>query len=163
MLRLALAAAIFCSAPAMAQDAGAPSAPAIPPPPTDEVRRVMDYFYNGKDRGPVLMELKACLKVDGAKDSPTKSECLEEVKGPVKVNTTILGWTMWFMPKGAVYDDVLIQFAHEGQVRSAVEVKLDSEGRSRTWRPHTLTKKGKWTITALRGGTVLGSTTVTAE
>ena len=163
MHRLAVCAAVLAAAIAFAQDGGAAAAPALPPPPTDEVRHVMDYFYNGKDRGPVLVELKACIKVDSAKDSPTKSECIEEAKGPVKVNTTILGWTMWFMPKGAVYDDVSLQFAHEGTVRSTVDVKLDSEGRSRTWRPQSLSKKGKWTITAVRNGAVLGSTTVTAE
>ena len=129
----------------------------------DEVRHVVDYLYNGKDRGPVLMELKACLKVDSGKDSPTKNECIDEVKGPVKANTTVHGWTMWFMPKGAVYDDVSIQYALEGTVRNTDDVKLDTEGRSRTWRSHALSKKGKWTITAVRGGTVLGSTTITVE
>src|SRR5438270_2808428 len=117
MLRLAFTLALALSGSSFAQDAGAAAAPALPPPPADEVRRVVDYLYNGKDRGPVLMELKACLKVDSGKDSPTKSECLEEVKGPVKVNTTVHGWTMWFLPKGAVYDDVLLQFALDGAVR----------------------------------------------
>lgn len=162
-LRVTAAAVFFISTSALAQDAGAPAAPAQPPPPADEVRRVLDYYFNGKDRGPTLVELKACLKVDSAKDSPTRFDCVEEVKGPVKVNTTVHGWTMWFLPKGANYDDVTLQFAHEGTVRSTVDVKLDTEMRARTWRSQSLTKKGKWTISVVRGGTVLGTTTVTAE
>lgn len=164
MFRIAAAAAVLCTTAALAQDAGAaPAAPAQPPPPADEVRRVLDYYFNGKDRGPTLVELKACLKVDSQKDSPTRFDCVEEVKGPVKVNTTVHGWTMWFLPKGANYDDVTVQFAHEGTVRSTVDVKLDTEMRARTWRSQNMTKKGKWTISVVRGGTVLGTTTVMAE
>ncbi len=162
MHRLTVAAIVLLGTQALAQDAGA-LVPALPPPPAAEVRRVLDYYYNGKDRGPVLVELKACLKVDGTRDSPTRFECLEEVKGPVKVNTPIHGWTMWLLPKGANYDDVTLQFAHEGTVRSTIDMKLDTEMRVRTWRSQILTKKGKWTISVVRAGAVLGTTTVTAE
>ncbi len=148
---------------ALAQDAGALEVPQAPPPPADEVRRVLDYYFNGKDRGPSLVELKACLKVDTAKDSPTRFDCIEEVKGPVKVNTNVHAWMMWFLPKGALYDDVTLQFAHEGTVRSTVDVKLDTEMRARTFRSQNLSKKGKWTITLMRGATTLGTTTVTAQ
>ncbi len=165
MQRITAAAAVLLATVALAQDAGtaAPVVPAAPPPPAEEVRRVLDYYYNGKDRGPTLVELKACLKVDATKESATRHECIEEVKGPVKVNTTVHGWTMWFLPKGANYEDVTLQFAHEGTVRSTIDIKLDTEMRARTWRSQGLTKKGKWTISVVRAGTVLGTTTVTAE
>ena len=165
MHRLAASAVVLLSFAALAQDAGAaaPSVPAAPPPPAEEVRRVLDYYFNGKDRGPTLVELKACLKVDQTKDSPTKFECIEEVKGPVKMNTTVHGWTMWFLPKGSNYDDVVLQFAFEGQVRSTIDMKLDTEMRARTWRSQQLSRKGKWTISVVRGTAVLGTTTVTAE
>lgn len=162
MLRLTASAVFFFNLAALAQDAGT-AGPAAPPPPADEVRRVLDYYFNGKDRGPTLVELHACLKVDSAKDSPTRFECVEEVKGPVKVNTMVHAWTMWFLPKGANYDDVTVQFAHEGTVRSTIDVKLDTEMRARTWRSQNLTKKGKWTISVVRAGAVLGTTTVIAE
>ena len=164
MRRFTVAAAILLVTSAFAQDAGsAPAAAALPPPPAEEVRRVLDYYFNGKDRGPTLVELKACLKVDSTKDSATRFECIEEVKGPVKVNTTVHGWTMWFLPKGANYEDVTLQFAYEGTVRSTIDMKLDTEMRARTWRSQNLSRKGKWTISVVRGGTVLGTTTVTAE
>jgi hypothetical protein len=165
MHRVAAAAIVLLAAGSFAQDAGsaASAVAAPPPPPADETRRVLDYYFNGKDRGPTLIDLKACLKVDSAKDSPTRFECLEEVKGPVKVNANVHAWLTFFVPKGASYDDVTVQFAHEGTVRSTVDVKLDMEMRVRTWRSQNLSKKGKWTITVMRGATVLGTTTVTAE
>jgi hypothetical protein len=165
MHRITVAAAILLSFGAFAQDAGtaAPAAVAQPPPPAEEVRRVLDYYFNGKDRGPTLVELKACLKVDTAKDSPTRFECLEEVKGPVKMNTNVHAWLVFFVPRGANYDDVAIQFLHEGNVRSTIDTKLDLEMRVRTFRSQQMTKKGKWTINVVRGSTVLGTTTVTVE
>jgi hypothetical protein len=163
MHRIAITAAVVLSTSIFAEDAAAPAAPVQPPPSADEVRRVLDYYYNGKDRGPTLVELKACLKVDTQKDSTTKFDCVEEVKGAVKLNTLVHGWMMWLLPKGANYDDVALQFAHEGQVRSTIDIKLEGEMRSRTFRSQQLSKKGKWTISVVRGSTVLGTTTVTAE
>ena len=63
MHRITVAVVVLLAAGAFAQDAGsaAPVAPAQPPPPADEVRRVLDYYFNGKVRGPTLVELKACL------------------------------------------------------------------------------------------------------
>ncbi len=116
MKKLLITAALAVSSIAAAQDAGTAvaAAPAQPPPPADEVRRVLDYYYNGKDRGPTLLELKACLKVDSGKDSPTKFECIEPVTGPVKVGTQVHAWVSSFVPKGGSYDDVSLQFLHEG-------------------------------------------------
>lgn len=162
MLRNALFVCCF-AVNALAQDAAPAAAPGAPPPPADEIRRVIDYFYNGKDRGPALLDVKACLKVDGEKNSTTKFECVEPVNGPVKVDTTVHGWTQWYLPEGSKYDDVVLQFIHEGQVRSTIDVALTSSGRTRTWRSSKLTKKGKWTLKVLRGSTELGNTVVTVE
>lgn len=149
-----------------AQDAGAAAAPVDtkPPPPADEIKHVLDYFYNGKDRGPALVELKACLKVDSSsKDAATKNECIEPVAGNVKKDTTVHGWTMWYLPEGANYDDVSLQFLFGNEVRSTVDVKLNTAGRTRTWRSSTASKKGKWTIKVKRGEQELGSTSFTVE
>ncbi len=163
MKRAVALAVVALSVRAFAQDAGAPAAPAQPPPPADEIRRVLDYYYNGKDRGPALIDLKACLKVDGTKGSPTLNECTDEVKGTVKLNAMLHGWTAWYVPKGASYDDVTLVFLHDGQVRQTLDIKLDGEGRTRTWRTQQVTKKGKWTIKVMRNNAELGSVTVTVE
>ncbi|MBK7863281.1 MAG: hypothetical protein IPJ65_32690 [Archangiaceae bacterium] len=147
-----LLAVLFASL-AHAEDAAAPPpADAKPPPPADEIKHVLDYFYNGKDRGPALVEIKACLKVDSTgKDANTKNECVEPVTGPVKKDTTVHGWTMWYLPEGANYDDVSLQFIFGNDVRSTIDVKLSTPGRTRTWRSTTASKKGKWTIKVKRG------------
>ena len=162
---LCLLAVLFASL-AHAQDAGVTAAPADtrPPPPADEIKRVLDYYYYGKDRGPALVELKACLKVDSAgKDANSKHECIEPVTGNVKKDTNVHGWTMWYLPEGASYDDVSLQFIFGNEVRSTVDVKLASSGRTRTWRSTTVSKKGKWTIKVKRGDQELGSTSFTVE
>lgn len=159
MKRALIALVMVGSLRAFAQDAGSTE----PPPPADEIKRVLDYYYNGKDRGPALVELKACLKVDSTKGSPTLNECVEEVKGPVKVNQAVHGWLAWYVPKGGSYEDVSVQFLLNGEVRSTQDIKLDGEGRTRTWRTQAATKKGKWTIKVTYKGKELGSTTYTAE
>jgi hypothetical protein len=141
-----------------------PAQPAQPPPPADEIKRVLDYYYYGKDRGPALVELKACLKVDSVgKDANSKNECIEPVTGTVKKDTTVHGWTMWYLPEGANYDTVSMQFLHGDDVRSTVDLKLNTVGRTRTWRSSAVTKKGKWTIKVKDGSKELGSTSFTVE
>jgi hypothetical protein len=156
--------AVLLGSIAAAQDAGKPQAPQPPPPSADEIKRVLDYYYNGKDRGPALVELKACLKVDSVgKDANTKNECLEAVNGPVKKDSTIHGWTLWYLPEGANYDNVSMQFVYGDDVRSTIDLKLNSVGRTRTWRSTTVSKKGKWTIRVKDGAKELGSTSFTVE
>ncbi len=153
---LAVTAATF----AVAQDA-APAAPATPT--ADEIKRVLDYQDNGKDRGPVLLELTPCLKVDLTKGSPTQYNCVDPVGGPIKKNTTVNAWVAFFCPKGGSYDDLSIQFLHEGQVRQTADVKVEGFSRTRTFRSHQFGKPGKWQIKVLRGDKELASTNVTVE
>jgi hypothetical protein len=149
---------------AFGEEAAPPAAPAQPPPPADEIKRVLDYYYNGKDRGPALVELKACLKVDSSGgNAPTKNECLEPVTGPVKKDTPVNAWTMWYLPEGANYENVVVQFLFGNDVRSTVDLKLNTPGRTRTWRYTTASKKGKWTIKIKDGDKELGSTSFTVE
>ena len=154
---------VFCLAPwvALAQaDGGAAAKPIEPPPPADEINRVLDYYYNGKDRGPALTALKACLKVDQNKDSATKFDCIEPVNGPVKKGALVHLWTTFFVPIDGNYDDVRVQFLHGTEVRSTIDLKLDKSMRSRTWRSQGMTKTGKWTLRVMQGEKELGSTTV---
>jgi hypothetical protein len=158
--------ALFTLLPALALaqadgGAAAPAKPAEPPPPADEINRVLEYYFYGKDRGPALTALKACLKVDSNKDSPTKFECLEAVSGPVKKGQTVNLWVTFFVPEGGNYDDVRMVFIHEKEIRSTIDLKLDKSMRSRTWRPQGMTKAGKWTLKVMRGDKELGSTQVT--
>ena len=156
----------FAQAPATKE--AAPAAAAAPArdvavPSAAEASKVLDYYYYGKDKGPLLLTLVACTKVDAAKDSPTKNECIEPVTGPVKKGTTVHAWTSWMVPEGGSYEDVVIQYIFEGQVRTTADVKLSGGYRARTWRASTLAKPGKWDIKVLRGTTELGTASVTVQ
>ena len=149
------------ASPALGQEAAA-SAPTAPSP--DEIKRVSAYYYGGKELGPILVDLKPCTKVDSEKESATKSECLESVSAPVKKNTTIQAWMLWMVPDGGNYDDVRVQFLHNGEVRSTKDVKLTGPAmRSRTWPAITVNKPGKWEIKVMRGDKELGKSEVTVE
>jgi hypothetical protein len=155
-LRRALLVAIAtCGTASFADDAS--------PPTADEIKRVLDYQENGKDLGPVLLDLVPCLKVDLTKGSATIYNCLEPITGPIKKNTTVNAWMAWFCPKGGVYEDLTIQFVHEGQVRQTFDLKVEGISRTRTFRSHTFGKSGKWQIKVSRGDKEVGSANVTVE
>lgn len=157
--RFLLAAAALCSPLAFAQDA-APAAPVEPPPSAETIKKVVDYLENGKDRGPALLDVIACTKVDTTKGSPTQFQCIEPVTAPVKKSTTVFAWLQWYCPKDGKYEDVQVQYLHEGQVRQTIDVPVSGFGRTRGWRGANLNKVGKWTIKVSRGDKELGSATV---
>jgi hypothetical protein len=143
--------------------ATAASADDAAPPTADEIKKVLDYQENGKDKGPILIELLACLKVDTTKGSPTAYTCLEPVGAPLKKNTTVHAWMAWLCPKGGSYEDLTVQFLHEGQVRQTFDLKIELSPRTRTFRSHTFGKSGKWQIKVARGDKELATTSLTVE
>lgn len=163
--RIAVAAALSVSALAAAQDAGVPAAPAAlpyegPPPSAEMIKKVLDYQEKGAPAGPVLLDLVPCLKVDNAKGSPTQFLCTEPVGDKVPKGTTVFAWLQWLCPKDGKYEDVQIQFLHEGQVRKTVDNPVAGFGRTRGWRGENFNKVGTWTIKVTRGAQELGSKTV---
>lgn len=146
---------------ASAQDAAPLPAPQIPS--AAEVKRVYDYLERGKEQGPILLDLIPCTKIDQAKGSPTQFQCLEPVQGPVKKGTVVNAWLQFLCPKDGKYEDLAVQYLHEGQVRQTADVVVGTSGRTRTWKAAALSKTGAWTIKLLRGDKELGSVTVTAE
>jgi hypothetical protein len=157
-LRPLLAAVLLAPAAIRAQVADP-----TPTPTPEEVRKVVDYYQTGKDRGPILVELKPCLTIDTQKDSPTRWECAEPVTAPVKKGTVVSAWTSWLVPQDGKYEDVVVQWVLDGQVRSTQDVALSSSWRSRTYKSNALSKKGKWSIKILRGAKEVGSADVQVE
>lgn len=151
----ALAAALTFALPAAAFAEDEPS--------PDEIHRVLDYFSSGKGRGPILTGFKACASVDTKKESPTRFECAEEVQGPVKKGTLVHAWTAWFVPQGDSYDDIAVQFLHEGSLRSTQDVAVTTSYRTRSYKSQALTKSGSWEIKVVRGEKVLASSKVEVE
>lgn len=122
---------------------------------------VVSYYFNGADEGPLLMDSKLCLDVDTEKGSETRWECVKPAGDSVPKGTTVSAWTKWLVPKGGDYDDIMIQFVHEGMVRTTKDVKLTESLRMRTFRSDKLSKAGAWEIRILRGGEPVKKYTIT--
>lgn len=161
--RRLLFAVLTISTAAAAQDAGTPpTGPAWegPVPTPEMIKTVLDYQERGASAGPVLLDLVPCLKVDSGKGSPTQYQCVEPVGEKVTKGTTVFAWLQWLCPKDGRYEDVQVQFLHEGQVRKTVDNPVTGVGRTRGWRGENLNKVGTWTIKVLRGAQELGTRTV---
>ena len=158
MKALAAAVAILAAASAAPKThhTAAPSSP-TGTPSADEAMRVSNYYFDGKDSGPLLVKFIACLKVDEADGSKTKNECSQPVTGPVAKGADVYGWTQWVVPVGASYDDVTMQFFLDGSVRETKDIPLTESLRMRTWRASSASKAGKWTIKIQRGGKDVGT------
>ena len=115
-----------------------------PPPAAEEIKRVLDYQENGKARGPALLDVVPCAKVDATKGSPTAYTCIEPIISAIKKGSVVNIWTQWFCPKGGKYEDLSIQALLDGQVRNTVDLSIEGLARTRAWRPFTLAKPGKW-------------------
>ncbi len=140
------------------------AADAPPAPSAEEVKKVVEYYKAGKDAGPVLAELKACLTVDTKKGSPTQWECTEAVSGPVKKGTTVNAWMNWLVPKDGAYSDLVVQWLLDGQVRTTQDLELKTPALgARSYKASTLSKPGKWEIKVLQGSKELGSVKVDVE
>lgn len=163
--KMMTSAVLLSASLAFAEDAVVPAKPAAPPPTADEIKRVMEYQDNGKDRGPALLDVIMCTKVDQAKGSETIYTCIEPLAGAHKKDTTINAWMQFFVPKGGEYEDLKIQWLHGSEVRETKDFKIKGLARARTWLAHTPKKAGKWTVKVLQGedNKELGSATFTVE
>ncbi|MDF1562831.1 MAG: DUF2914 domain-containing protein [Deltaproteobacteria bacterium] len=126
-------------------------------PDADTVQAVWEYYYRGQGGPPVLVRLTPCLKVDTAKASDTRYECIEPLRGAAKKGDTVSAWMSWLVPQGESFDDVMVQWAHDGVVRSTQDLEVNGKGfRYRTYLSKTLSKPGRWEVIVRRGTTELG-------
>ena len=145
-----LAALSLLSSPALADEA----------PTASEIKKVMDFFRNGQGKGPVLVDLVPCLKVD--RPAPgKKKDCLEGVADEVPKGTVVNAFTRWFVPEGDTYE-LTFEWLHEGEVVSSGTVTVEGSFGYGTWKAKSLTKAGAWEVRVKRGDDVLGSAKMTA-
>lgn len=126
-------------------------------PVSKEVKKVVDYYYNGKAKGPLLVDFVPCLKVNLDPKSSSQYSCKTRAKGSLKKGTKISAWTNWLVPEKGNYDDIMIQFVHDGIVRSTQDITLNAGIRKRAFRTIALNKTGKWQIKVLRNRKVIAS------
>jgi len=122
---------------------------AVAAPTAKMVKEVVDYYYNGQKDGPILTEAKLCKGVKNF-------ECTETIDpNNVTKGETINVWMMFFVPKGASYDDILVEYKHEGIPRRLTPHKIESSIRYRLVDKNSVDKPGDWTITVKKGITKL--------
>jgi hypothetical protein len=118
-------------------------------PPAETIKAVVDYYYEGGDEGPVLVDSKLCTEIQDL-------ECVGEVNPPtVGVGDTMIVWMHFFVPKGVTSDDIMVEYAHEGVPRWLKPHKVESSIRYRVVNRYQLKKAGKWAIVIKKGTTPL--------
>jgi hypothetical protein len=118
-------------------------------PTAKMTKEVVDYYYTGQKEGPVLTEAKLCKGVQ-------KFECTETINpDSVTKGQTINVWMQFFVPKEASYDDILVEYKHEGVPRRLTPHKIESSIRYRLVDKNSVDKTGNWTITVKKGITQL--------
>ena len=132
---------------------GAPNGMAAPAPKA--VKAVVDYFYNGQADGPILTDAKLCKSIAAL-------ECEAEINPKaVALGEVLHVWMQFFVPKGAVYDDIIVEYKHGGVPRHLKARSVEGSIRYRVVDKFKLDKPGKWAITIKKGVTNLKEFNIT--
>jgi len=117
-------------------------------PTSAETLKVIDYYFNGKGGGAVLMDRYLCQQV--GKEGAAKNECLDKTAaGPIPVGQAVQLWMNYLVP---VNDqaDIIINFSRQGKVRSTARVKLAGATRYRIWKKIPTDKAGQWNVSIIQ-------------
>ena len=118
---------------------------AMAAPTAKMVNEVVDYFYNGQQEGPILADAKLCKSIKDLNCQETMDANAVPIEEPIQV------WMQFFVPKGATYDDIIVEYKHEGVPRNLTAHKVEGSIRYRIVDKFKLDKIGKWTITIKKG------------
>ena len=118
-------------------------------PPPKVVKDVVDYFYSGQESGPILTDSKLCTSVKAL-----ECEAAVDPKA-VSMGEVLSVWMQFFVPKGASYDDIVVEYKHESVPRNLKAHKIEGSIRYRVLDKYKLDKPGKWTIAIKKGLTNL--------
>ena len=117
-------------------------------PTSQQALAVVDYYFNGKGQGALLMEYTLCSEV--APEGDDKNECRRPSDPAViPLGEEVLLWMNFLVPA----DDqasVLLSFARNGRVRKTADLNLKGAVRYRTWKSIPTDKPGRWTVTIIQ-------------
>ena len=122
---------------------------AMAAPPAKMVKEVVDYFYEGQTDGPILTDAELCKTVKSFNCEEPADPKAFSAGEPARI------WMQFFVPKGGTYDDIFVEYKHEGVPRNLAAHKVEGSIRYRLVDSYKLNKLGKWTITIKKGLTVL--------
>lgn len=142
------------------------SAQAVELPTTQEVKKVLDFYYNGQGMGVVLIDAKLCRDVH--REGDEKNECAGDVTSEaITKGDTVNLWMSFMVPMGDEKQKILVQFDQGGVTRSVKNMTVTGSLRYRTWRKVTLDRVGVWNIKIVHdrdeGAAVLGEVSATVQ
>jgi hypothetical protein len=131
------------------------------PPTGDQVKSVLDYFYNGQGKPAILVDAVLCKDIE-RKNKDTKYDCNETFGDSADKGATVNVYLTFLVPKGDSAE-FMVQAVLDGVVRSTKDVEVKGQGiRSRTWKAFTLKKEGKWEFKVLSGADAIKTVSITA-
>lgn len=113
-------------------------------PTSEEARKVIDYYFNGKGQGVVPMEYKFCREV--SLKGENKNECVAEIPAnSLKKGQEAYLWMNFLVPAGEEAK-ILLQYSRNNMVRDTGNVSLGGATRYRTWKRIPTTTAGDWKV-----------------
>ena len=117
-------------------------------PAPAEAKKVIDYYYQGKGMGAVLVEHKLCSQI--YEDGPNKYECQEVITGEqIEKNREVFLWLNFLVPTGD-QSEIIIHFKRNNKVRSVSNLELPGALRYRTWKKIPTEKPGNWEVSIIQ-------------
>ena len=117
-------------------------------PAPEQALNVVDYYFNGKGQGALLMDYRICSEV--APEGEDKNECRRSAEAAaIPQGEDVLLWMSFLVPA----DDqasILLSFSRNDRVRKTADVNLKGAIRFRTWKSIPTDKPGQWTVTIVQ-------------
>ncbi len=112
-------------------------------PAPEQVREVVDYYFNGRDAGVVLADFRVCDDVHA--EGELKNECRGQ-RDPASLleGDSVLMWMMFMVPSGVEPQDIMLQLNHQGMTLGLEKAKVASSMRYRVWRKVSFDRPGEW-------------------
>jgi hypothetical protein len=109
-----------------------------------EAKKVVDYYYQGKGQGAILVAHKLCTQI--YEEGTLKYECQEEITGgQIQKDREVYLWMNYLVPTGDKAD-IIIQYKRNNKVRSVSDFELPGSLRYRIWKKIPTDKIGDWQV-----------------
>ena len=113
-------------------------------PTSAEVKKVLDYYFQGRGQSAILVESKLCQRV--SEQGETKNECVVEMADArIAKGKDAYLWMNFLVPAGD-QANILVQYSRMDRVRDTSTVSLRAATRYRTWKKIPTSTVGDWKV-----------------
>jgi hypothetical protein len=112
-------------------------------PTTNEVRKVIDYYYHGQGKGAVLKNYKFCHKIK-------ESNCEEAIaKGKMIKGEKVFLWMDFLVPVGDKAE-MYMEFKRKNKIRKVTDFIISGSIRYRTYQVIPTNRVGDWVVNIIQ-------------